>query len=254
MKSYKISLSELLHPKLLEEQYLYEGLIWTHPIEPTVHHLNEIINGIDNIIFKQFPNENRFYIFIKDGKISEKVLKWILTSTNNRGWCPSYFVERPENINYQSPEQFIGMVNRNVNIKLVFDAKFDIEYGKDDFPDYVLYHATPMKYKEKILKIGLAPKSKSKAATHSHRVYFTFDMNGINKLLQNPKFYPDETEFVIFKIDLWTLFKSRKIRFFEDPAYIGQAVYTYENIPPKFITIEKEIRAMNERITKNIKL
>jgi hypothetical protein len=35
--------------------------------------------------------------------------------------------------------------------------------------------------------------------------------------------------------------KQRKIRFFSDPAYSKNGIYTYENIPPEYIGTVKDI-------------
>jgi hypothetical protein len=238
------NLKWVVTPRLMEEQYLYEGLIWTHAIERTVNGLNNSAASIDNITFDTYNGENRFYVLIRNGTITSKVFNWIIQSTNARGWIPTYFTvgNDKKTIPYESDEIFGSYLNTGKTIKLTFDAKFDNEYGESEFSSGVAYHVTPMGYKEKILEKGLAPKSKNKKAAHSARIYLSIGMGGIDKILQDPKFYPKETQFVIFKIDMKSLLRERSIRFFEDPAFVGFGCYTYENIPPKFITIEKEIK------------
>ena len=227
---------------IIEESELYEGLIYTYNIFSTVWKLNQHYSS-NNIIFEQFENENRFYLYIKNGIIDYNTLNNIIqTAENVLGWIPSYYKKQNEKSNnFINNKEFFEKMNKNESYLLVFDAKFDIEIDQKHFKSNYAYHATPSIKNDKILKIGLAPKSNNKMANHNYRIYLTFTLDGIRELLKDKNFTKDNKKFTIFKIDIKHLLEKRQIRFFRDSAYIKDGLYTYENIPPQFITIEKEI-------------
>jgi len=57
-------------------------------------------------------------------------------------------------------------------IAFILEAKYDHQV---EIPD-MLYHASPIKFKDKILKSGLTPKSGNKLSNHPERVYLTDDL------------------------------------------------------------------------------
>ena len=112
-----------------------------------------------------------------------------------------------------------------------------------------LYHITPYVNLNKIMSNGLEPKSNSKIAYHSERVYFLTDIsneqairNFISKLYVTSK-KPDfiKEKYIILEIDLnrapYTIdgYEKPPIRFFTDPN-MKDAVFTMENIHPNAIT------------------
>ena len=236
-----IKLADLV--KHLDENYLDETLTFTHAIEPTINYLNFHMENENDTYFKKYDNENRFYLFIRNGILSERDAKWIIMSTlDARGWKPTYLTISGYKLPYKSFEQFLAQLNKNRDVTLTFDAKFDLEVGESVFPEDYAYHVTVLRRKEKILKIGLVPKSKDKISSTYPRVYLTFNMDGINLLLGDSRFTQNEKEFVIFKIDMKSLFKTKKLRFFEDSAFISYGCYTNGNIPSQYIKVEKEIK------------
>ena len=66
-------------------------------------------------------------------------------------------------------------------IKLRFEAKFDEEVVENT--PSILYHITPTQNTNKILSIGLVPKSRSKASYHPDRVYLSKDLKDIEHLV-----------------------------------------------------------------------
>ena len=231
--------------RVIEENYLYEGLIYTHDIDLSLSQLLQR-NSNQNVAFFKFSGngslkkENRIGMLLLN-TLPEKECLNTLKTLNSLGWLPSYYYSKgtlTQKYKYNENE-FINFYKNNFKTILVFDAKFDLEYVDANNSQY-LYHITPIKYKDKILKIGLAPKSKSKIATHPHRIYLCDDYNLTIDLLNDSHFYPEEKTFVVFKIKLKELLKRRSIRFFQDPAY-KQGLYTYENIPPNYIEIINQI-------------
>ena len=95
----------------------------------------------------------------------------------------------------------------------------------------------------KVFKIGLVPKSKSKLSIHLDRIYLCSDPNDCFKLISQMKFYYRELrmnnkrniindKWVIYEIDN----KESNIDLYEDPNY-KLGFYCIDNIPPKIITI-----------------
>lgn len=136
---------------------LTEGLIKTHPIEKSI-----------NIIKKRFPYLN---ISIEDdGELYidnfKKQLKEYIPLFNNLG----YFIDHLKIDN----DTWTKKINDDIiPSALYLEAKYDIKIDK--IPNK-LYHASPLKFKDKILKYGFIPKSKNKISIHPDRIYLTDDI------------------------------------------------------------------------------
>jgi hypothetical protein len=122
-------------------------------------------------------------------------------------------------------------------IKLRFEAKFDEEIV-ENIPS-ILYHITPTQNVNKILNIGLVPKSRSKASYHPDRVYLSKDLEDIEDL--GEMFYQKTG------IKNWTILKIETdmvpggyLKLYTDPNY-KLGYYTLNNIPPQAIEKIKEI-------------
>lgn len=229
--------------RTIEEDYLYEGLIYSRDIDLMLSHLNQWNSGINVAFFKfggKSNSENRMGMLLTT-KLEENELENIFKKVNNYGWFPSYFYSKDQlsdkyKFEINSFKQFYKTHEKSV---IVFDAKFDMELLNANGIDN-LYHITPKRFKEKILKIGLAPKSKNKTATHPNRVYLCKTYEDVIALMDHNKFYPNDRIFVVFQINNKELIKRRDIKYFVDPAYID-AIYTYENIPPQYIKLYNEV-------------
>ena len=103
-----------------------------------------------------------------------------------------------------------------------------------------LYHAAPLKYKDKILKIGLVPKSKNKKFTHPPRVYLAYTQAGALNIVSQLEDINTSTGgvpnklYCIFEIDVSKL--PRPVKFERDSKY-EWGCWTYENIPPSVISV-----------------
>ena len=236
-----------------EEKYLYESLLYSYTVKSAVDHLNEGLQSTNETHFKQYDKENRYYLFIKNGEIGLKQMKWEISESAVYGWFPSKYSITGKFTKFTSIDDLMPELNKNIDVNVIFDAKYDIELFIDDFVGDYVYHISPRNKKEKILKFGLAPKSDNKMANYSSRIYLTYTMGGIDRLLTDPKFHPDSPEFVIFRIDVKELLRHRVVRFFEDPAYKDYGFYTYENIPPNYIEAEKEMKEVDSTIIDKIK-
>jgi hypothetical protein len=217
-------------------------LNYTYSINNSVDLLNKWF-GENNFGFRE-QKDNKFSMFVgKDYDLTEQKFDNIIKVINNLGWYPSYYIEFT--IGYTNSykfekNEFLNFI-KTKDANLYFEAKYDLGLSQMDLGN-VAYHITPLIYKEKIMKIGLAPKSKSKIADQPSRIYLCYTKNDAKLLLDHPKFYSKEKEFVLFEINLDSLFKSRKMRFFEDPNFVNKGYYTYENIPPQYI---KEVEVIH---------
>ena len=228
--------------RIIQEIKLYEGLDITHSQATTInmlktwgrHERNDSKIGI----YPMKEDKNKIFLSIKSSSKSE--YDNLLTLINNLGWFPSLYYIHNQHKAYNY-EEVIKSIELNYFIDVILEAKFDIQVDEDDMDSVNdLYHASFTKNEKKILKIGLAPRSKEKLMSHPARVYLAFDFKDAEYLAKQPKFRGEEKEMTIFRIDMEGLNKRRLIRFFRDPNFEG-GIYTYENIPPQFISVEKRI-------------
>jgi len=212
--------------KTYKEEYelnLKEGLIKTTNIGKTIELLKKFFN------FVYFKEKNKFSAILqKSNKIElDKFLKY----TNNLGWYPSWL----------STSNYSGKWNPKVfnydNSEIYFEAKFDEEIVENT--PSILYHITPTQNTNKILSIGLVPKSRSKASYHPDRVYLSKDLKDIENL--GEKFYQKTgiKDWTILKIDT-DMIPGNYLKLYTDPNY-KQGYYTLNNIPPHAIEKIKNI-------------
>jgi hypothetical protein len=225
---------------ILQDTLLYEGLIHSQSIDTVEDMLsNWSIAGSKLQINKRSNNSIRIY-FIKHLKTDE--LKNLIQLINNLGWfVASYSVF---DNSYTSKQYDYDQLIQDIKMYglewIRLEAKYDLELNKYELSD--LYHVSPEKYQEKIQKIGLVPKSQEKRAHHPERIYFTKNEGDAEFLAkQFNEFY--EGNYNLYKIDIDKLRrKNNGIRFFNDPAYTKQGIYTLSNVPPDCITLIRKIQ------------
>ena len=215
--------------KAYKEEYdlnLQEGLIKTTNIGKTLNILEKKYSS--KFIFTK--SKNSFYIKTFSTDINT-LLNGIIKDANNLGWFPS-FMETEDHTGKWDEKYF-----KKGEIKLRFEAKFDEEIV-EKIPE-ILYHITPTQNADKILKIGLVPKSRSKASYHPDRVYLSKDLEDIENL--GEMFYQKTRikNWTILKIDT-NMVPGDYLRLYTDPNY-EQGYYTLNNIPPQAIEKIKEI-------------
>lgn len=217
--------------EIYKEEYdlnLKEGLIKTTNIDKTLNILEK--KYLSKFIFTKNINTNTFYIKTFSTNINT-LLNGIIKDANNLGWFPS-FMETEEYVGKWDEKYF-----KEGEIKLRFEAKFDEEIVEKIPP--VLYHITPTQNVNKILKIGLVPKSRSKASYHPDRVYLSNYLEDIEDL--GEMFYQKtgEKNWTILKINT-DLIPGEYFKLYTDPNY-EPGYYTLNNIPPQAIEKVKEI-------------
>jgi len=195
---------------------LSEGLIMTHPINKSV-----------DIIKKRFPNLNisiekdgEIYI---DGYMSE--LKNYIPLFNNLGYFISTYT-----INGRD---WLKKLDDDIKpLALYLEPKYDIKIS--EIPN-ILYHSSPIKFRDKILKIGFIPKTGNKLSKHPDRIYLTDDINTAFYFGQNIKKEQGEG-FCIWQIDGKCI-----VNLYSDINLRENGYYTLGNISPKCFKLIKEI-------------
>ena len=215
--------------EVYKEEYelnLKEGLIKTTNIGKTLNILEKKYSS--KFIFTK--SKNSFYIKTFSTDINT-LLNGVIKDANNLGWFPS-FMETEEYTGKWDEKYF-----KEGEIKLRFEAKFNEEIV-EKIPE-ILYHITPTQNSDKILKIGLVPKSRSKASYHPDRVYLSKDLKDIENL--GEMFYQKTgvKDWSVLKIET-DFVPGDYLKLYTDPNYT-QGYYTLNNIPPQAIEKIKDI-------------
>jgi len=208
------------------ELNLKEGLIKTTNIGKTLNILEKKYSSKFNFIKKPFT------FTIKTFHTDMDTLKnGIIKDANTLGWFPS-FIETEEYTGKWNEKYF-----KEGEIQIRFEAKYDEQIVENIPP--ILYHISPTQNIEKILKIGLVPKSRSKAAYHPDSVYLSKDLKNIEDL--GEMFYQKTG------IRDWTILKIKTdmipgdyFKLYKDPNF-SQGYYTLNNIPPQAIEKTKDL-------------
>ena len=132
---------------------------------------------------------------------------------------------------------------KNVNkdtrfIYVTYEPKFKETVNNDVHKERVLYHVSPLPYKDRILKNGFVPKSGNSIFKYPDRTYFFLGSIGkkeaeswITVFKSKNKNYGDKP-YCLYTIDVKKL--PRNIDFYSDPNLKG-GIYTMDNIAPNVI-------------------
>lgn len=221
--------------EILEEiQSVYEGLILTHPLDASMEYLTNWCNFENKIEYKKL--ESTKFVAIIRTSITMTELDVLLKNTNNLGYYPAYIYDKINNI---GKKYTLDNVNDMINAKVIFEIRFEAKYGDviDGESYKLLYHVTDIKYKDKILRCGLCPKSKEKLAAHPDRVYLTLKKETAYLF----SYYPQSkiTTPILFEVDLNK--SQTEVTLYLDPNFkvTGDArgFYTNDNISPRCLKI-----------------
>lgn len=222
------------------ELNLEEGLIKTTQIEEAIYILKK---QFSNWIFEFEKGAKDFTIEIlkSKGEINIADYEKLKTLLNNLGYFISYIELHAENFRVKDrySDKIVSNAFQNTkthSIYLKCEAKFDQRVNK--IPN-TLYHIAPLRNWEKIQKIGLVPKSRSKKAYHPERVYV--GKNEKHTLELATKFYETTgiKDWALLKIDT-DLIPGDYLRLYYDPNY-KYGYYTMNNIPPQAIEKIKNV-------------
>lgn len=233
-----------------------EGLIKTYPADKAIKYLSDTLEKLNFNIFSKVEN-NIIYIkfnnFNKIDKVKINDLFDLISSimTNMFGWFPSSMrmelnngLERYKKYNEDEIKLYYSIIS---NLEIEFDSKFDeCEIYNDD-----LYHLSIQEYKDRILKYGLFPKSKSKLSSHIDRIYVCKRIEDCYNLIPSMKLnYSDEKSINHFELNNkkwnkntnWIIFKiknNKDIKLYKDPRY-EFGYYIMNNIEPNIIEIKNK--------------
>jgi hypothetical protein len=194
---------------------LSEGLIKTYPLDKSV-----------KIIKKRFPElevniEKDGDIFIS-GNMME--LKNYIPLFNNLGYFISLYT-----IN---GSEWLKEYDDKTSAKALYlEPKYDIEII--NIPK-VLYHASPSKFKDKILKIGFIPKTGNKLSKHPDRIYLTDKLEVAFYFGENIK------KELGYGYCIWKINGECLSKLYSDINLRDSGYYAACNIPPKCFELIKE--------------
>ena len=151
--------------------FITEGLIDTYPIDTTIRIVRNhfgFVGDYEDCRFKTEGKqglENINVLLEKDWSAYDSMKRDVIHALNVCGWSLSY-------------EYTNGGVT-----KLSFEAKY-INNCLEGFPNkQYVYHISPEVHKEKILKIGLAPKSRNEFFKYPPRIHFLYSKNDVYNLM-----------------------------------------------------------------------
>lgn len=195
---------------------LLEGLIKTHPIDKSI----SIINRRFNNLKVEKEEDNEIYI---EGEIDE--LKNYLPLFNNLGYFISLIT--------LDGEEWTKVYNDDTKpIAIILEPKYDLKI--EPIPN-ILYHTSPIKFKDKISKIGFIPKTGNKLSKHPDRIYLTDNFDIAMYFGLNIK-KEENVGFCIYEIN------GKKLNnLYSDINLKDDGYYTLENISPKNFKLIKTI-------------
>lgn len=228
---------------VLSEQLITEYSFTVYP-EKTIQTLKQKYSNIVDInFFKRGENIIKINLTFKDKLIQN--LQEINNFMDSFGWYPAF-------INYKNGGKYSDVVSKLFDFKNVI-ISYEAKYNKsiDISNQQFLYHITPDLKWKKIKSYGLTAKTLNKLSDHPGRIYLLKNIDNLEDFggdiidlsFELLKYYPYKDrvkEMYLLKIDTTKLLPNTI--FFDDPNfYMGEAVWTYNNIPPTSITIEKQI-------------
>lgn len=228
-----------------KEEYdlnLKEGLTKTTPVGQTVSILRK---KFPKYVFLYSKGDTVFNVSIsrEEGALSEKDAREFMTLLNNLGWFPSFievYGRKMEVKDRFNERLFLGSIRseKTYMISLRCEAKYDTLVDKHP---KALYHLAPKKNSSKIEKIGLVPKSRSKASYHPDRVYLSKTEEDAERLAPSMYRKTGERDYVILRIDT-DMIPGGYLKLYQDPNYFKRGYYTLNNIPPMAIEKVKDIK------------
>jgi len=163
-------------------------------------------------------------IFIFTDKNTPEITKNLLHLIDSMG----YFIATSSGEWGEGPRKIsVEEIKDQDSISISIEPKYDSEV---DFQDEYVYHTTDKKNLEKIMKIGLVPKTKNTRSFYPERIYLSPNIkynNSIKDQLGSDK----AGEYVDLKIK-----KFHGLKLYKDVRFKG-GFYTYTNIPPKYIEV-----------------
>jgi hypothetical protein len=213
--------NEILKRTKFDRLTLLEGLIKTQPVNKSI-----------DILKRRFPElivklEDDGEIYIENQPPS-KLEKYLPIITNL-----GYFISK---LTIDGQEWIKNYDENTEPIAFIIEAKYDYEVK---IPD-LLYHASPIRYKDKILKLGLSPRTGNKLSNHPERIYLTDDFE---KAIKFGDFLKEEdNEFYKGGYCIYSIKGNSLSNLYSDVNFREGGYYTLSNINPKYITLLKVVK------------
>jgi hypothetical protein len=233
------------HRQIIREELrritLYEGLVFSYSpplIFPRLQQMgynNKVsYNYSRNIFTIGFDlDENNVERYEKLNNFMDNVCGWYHAETISAGQPTSDKVK------------FLTVLDDTAGLQ--YEAKFDIKVNK--IPNKI-YHLTSEKKLNKILDIGLTPKTSTEYFTFNDRIYFSLTADSLIPFTKKKWEITGAKSYVVLEID--SNYFPVGIRFFKDPNF-DNGIYTLENIPPSSVEpIFKAAVSQSGEITKTM--
>lgn len=227
------------HSSIQEQQLIKEFLYTVDPKKTGLQLVKQVGYDIGYLSFIRRGDTVIKLKFTFKGFLKENLQK-VNTFFEKFGWYPAFIEARNGGPYSKTVANFLDFKN----VSIYYEAKYDREIVPSQ--EYI-YHLTPdIKWKA-IQAFGLTPKTQGKRSDHPGRIYLLENIEDPDvdieeiafTLLDGYEYKEKVKEMLLLKIDLS---KLKKHRFFEDVNfYMGNAIWTYENIPPFAISIERKI-------------
>jgi len=117
-----------------------------------------------------------------------------------------------------------------IELKIILEPKFNTTLEKQP---KLLYHIAPRKFKSKIKRYGLQPKSNNELFDYSDRLYFFTKYDDVQKYINRFKITKRIDKFDIYKVETENI---SDIRLMNDPQ-LKNAVFTLEPIPTYYVEL-----------------
>jgi hypothetical protein len=201
-----------------------EGLIYSQPVDTTIRVLK---NKFSELEIKKYDDGD----IVLSG-MNDKLKKYI-PLINNLG----YFISNA----FDDNDDAIDINKNNIeelNCYYIFiEPKYDYQV---EVPN-ILYHVSPLKFKDKILKSGLTPKSGNKLSSHPDRIYLSSSINTCimfgKYLLQSA----GSSEYYKNGYCIYIIKGNGVDKLYSDINLRVGGFYTLNNISKEFITLFKEV-------------
>ena len=202
---------------------LNEGLIYSQSIDITIKILKNKFNELD---IKKYEDGD-----ISIESMNDKLKKYI-PLINNLGYFISSAFKDDDSINISQlkKDDLEEVVCSNIFIEPKYDNQVNIPS--------ILYHVSPLKFKDKILKNGLTSKSGSKLSYHPDRIYLSSDIQSCVKF---GEYLSNSTENEYYKNGYCIyIIKGEGIdKLYSDINMREGGFYTLNNIKKEFISLFK---------------
>ena len=220
LKNDEYIYNEILKRTKFGKLAILEGLIYTQPIDKSINILKK--RFIELVI--DLENDGEIYV---ENQPPQKIEKYIPIITNL-----GYFISKLT----IDGQEWIKEYDRNTKpIAFILEAKYDYEV---EIPE-TLYHASPIKFRDKIVKFGLTPRTGNKLSNHPERIYLTDDLN---KAIDFGNYLIEEEDSEWYKNGycVYSVKGTGISKLYSDVNFRQGGFYTLNNIKSENIKLIKE--------------